>query len=56
MGTEILQEDEGHVNTLAKSLKDITEYRANLVEYLKNRIAAIAPKDEAPIDNKPQRS
>jgi RNA processing factor Prp31 len=51
MGTEILPEDEGHIKPLAKSLKEITEYRANLAEYLKNRIVAIAPKDEAPTDN-----
>ena len=43
MGTEILPEDEGHTKTLTKSLKEITEYRANLAEYLKNRMAAIAP-------------
>lgn len=43
MGTEILPEDEGHIKTLAKSVKEITEYRANLAEYLKNRMAAIAP-------------
>lgn len=43
MGTEILPEDEGHIKTLAKSVKEITEYRANLAEYLKNRMAAVAP-------------
>jgi len=43
MGTEILADDERHMKTLAKSVKEITEYRANLAEYLKNRMAAIAP-------------
>lgn len=43
MGTEILEDDERHMKTLAKSVADITEYRANLAEYLKNRMAAIAP-------------
>jgi len=43
MGTEILPDDEAHMKTLAKSVKEITEYRANLAEYLKNRMAAIAP-------------
>lgn len=43
MGTEILAEDEAHMKTLAKSVKEITDYRANLAEYLKNRMAAIAP-------------
>ena len=43
MGTEILPDDEAHMKTLAKSVKEITDYRANLAEYLKNRMAAIAP-------------
>ena len=43
MGTEILPEDEGHIKTLAKSVVEITDYRANLAEYLKNRMAAVAP-------------
>jgi len=43
MGTEILKDDEAHMKTLAKSVKEITDYRANLAEYLKNRMAAIAP-------------
>jgi len=43
MGTEILPEDEGHIKTLAKSVQEITDYRANLAEYLKNRMAAVAP-------------
>ena len=43
MGTEILPDDEAHMKTLARSVKEITDYRANLAEYLKNRMAAIAP-------------
>lgn len=43
MGTEILEDDETHMKTLAKSVADITDYRANLAEYLKNRMTAIAP-------------
>lgn len=43
MGTEILQEDEGHLKTLANQVVQIGLYRQNLAEYLKNRMAAIAP-------------
>jgi nucleolar protein 58 len=43
MGTEILPEDEGHLRTLSKQVFEIAEYRANLAEYLKNRMAAVAP-------------
>jgi nucleolar protein 58 len=43
MGTEILPEDEGHLKTLAKQVIDIGQYRQNLAEYLKNRMAAVAP-------------
>lgn len=43
MGTEILDDDEKHLKTLAKSVVDISEYRQNLAEYLKNRMAAVAP-------------
>ena len=43
MGTEILKEDEGHLRTLSKQVFEIAEYRANLAEYLKNRMAAVAP-------------
>ena len=43
MGTEILQEDEHHLKTLAKSVIEISDYRQNLAEYLKNRMAAVAP-------------
>lgn len=43
MGTEILKDDENHLKTLAKSVVEISDYRANLAEYLKNRMAAVAP-------------
>ena len=43
MGTEILEDDETHLRTLAKSVVEISDYRANLAEYLKNRMAAVAP-------------
>ena len=43
MGTEITEDDEGHLKTLAGQVKSISQYRANLAEYLKNRMAAIAP-------------
>jgi len=43
MGTEILEDDEKHIRTLAKSVTEISNYRANLAEYLKNRMAAVAP-------------
>jgi len=43
MGTEILEDDEHHLKTLAKSVVEISDYRQNLGEYLKNRMAAVAP-------------
>lgn len=43
MGTEILEDDEMHIKTLARSVQEISDYRQNLAEYLKNRMAAIAP-------------
>ena len=43
MGTEILEDDEKHLKTLSKSVIEISDYRANLAEYLKNRMAAVAP-------------
>ena len=43
MGTEILKDDEDHLRTLSKQVFEISEYRANLAEYLKNRMAAVAP-------------
>jgi len=43
MGTEITEDDEGHLKTLAGQVISISQYRTNLAEYLKNRMAAIAP-------------
>jgi nucleolar protein 58 len=43
MGTEILDEDEKHIKTLCQQIIEISEYRASLNEYLKNRMKAIAP-------------
>lgn len=43
MGTEILPDDEAHIKTLARSVVEITDYRQNLAEYLKNRMSAVAP-------------
>ena len=43
MGTEILQEDEHHIKTLCQQVIDLSAYRQNLAEYLKNRMAAVAP-------------
>ena len=43
MGTDILKEDIEHIKSLAKSVYEISNYRQNLAEYLKNRMAAIAP-------------
>jgi len=43
MGTEITDQDIEYITTLAKEVIQITEYRQNLAEYLKNRMAAVAP-------------
>lgn len=43
MGTDILTEDIEHIQTLATSVYEISQYRQNLAEYLKNRMAAVAP-------------
>lgn len=43
MGTEITDDDETHLKTLAGQVIAISQYRTNLAEYLKNRMAAIAP-------------
>ena len=43
MGTEILDDDVTHLKTLASQVINISSYRQNLAEYLKNRMAAIAP-------------
>lgn len=43
MGTDILEDDINHIKTLANSVYEISQYRQNLAEYLKNRMAAVAP-------------
>jgi nucleolar protein 58 len=43
MGTEIAKDDEEHIRTLSKSVYEVSQYRQNLAEYLKNRMAAVAP-------------
>ena len=43
MGTEVLDDDIRHIRTLADQVIEISAYRQNLSEYLKNRMLAIAP-------------
>ena len=43
MGTEISDEDIENIRYLCDQIISITEYRAQLYDYLKNRMAAIAP-------------
>ncbi len=43
MGTEISEEDLENINCLAEQVISISEYRTELYEYLRNRMAAIAP-------------
>lgn len=43
MGTEISDEDIENIRYLCDQIISITEYRAQLFDYLKNRMAAIAP-------------
>lgn len=43
MGTEISETDLTHIKSLAEQVVSITAYRTELYEYLKNRMAAIAP-------------
>ncbi|KAJ3260196.1 Nucleolar protein 58 [Chytriomyces hyalinus] len=43
MGTEISDEDLENIHHLADQIISITEYRVQLYDYLKNRMAAIAP-------------
>ena len=43
MGTEISDMDIIHIQSLAEQVLSMTEYRAQLFEYLKNRMNAIAP-------------
>ncbi|KAF5346908.1 hypothetical protein D9758_010135 [Tetrapyrgos nigripes] len=43
MGTEISDSDIAHINSLCEQVISISEYRTQLAEYLRNRMAAIAP-------------
>jgi nucleolar protein 58 len=43
MGTEISDSDLIHIHLLTDQVISITQYRAELYEYLRNRMAAIAP-------------
>jgi len=43
MGTEISEEDIMNINHLCQQVVEIQEYRAQLYEYLKNRMISIAP-------------
>jgi nucleolar protein 58 len=43
MGTEISDSDIAHINSLCEQVISISEYRSQLSEYLRNRMAAIAP-------------
>merc|ERR1712137_1267964 len=43
MGTEICEEDMLNINELCNQILDMSDYRDQLFEYLKNRMQAIAP-------------
>ena len=43
MGTEMTEEDLLHITALASRVEELVEYRANLAEYLKLRMKAVAP-------------
>ena len=43
MGTDISQEDVANISALCEQVISLTEYRAQLFDYLKNRMNAIAP-------------
>ncbi|XP_030605427.1 nucleolar protein 58 [Archocentrus centrarchus] len=43
MGTEVSEEDIGNIGHLCDQVVEISEYRAQLYDYLKNRMMAIAP-------------
>nr|XP_039271341.1 nucleolar protein 58-like [Styela clava] len=43
MGTEISEEDISRITYLCEQIIEITDYRAQLYDYLKNRMTAIAP-------------
>uniref|UniRef100_A0A8D0E5V6 Nucleolar protein 58 n=1 Tax=Salvator merianae TaxID=96440 RepID=A0A8D0E5V6_SALMN len=43
MGTEVSEEDISNIQHLCEQVTEISEYRAQLYDYLKNRMMAIAP-------------
>ncbi|XP_026190844.1 probable nucleolar protein 5-2 [Cyclospora cayetanensis] len=43
MGTEMTDDDLLHITSLASRVEELVEYRANLAEYLKLRMKAVAP-------------
>ncbi|KAM9327396.1 nucleolar protein 58 isoform 1-T1 [Pholidichthys leucotaenia] len=43
MGTEVSEQDIGNIRHLCDQVVEISEYRAQLYDYLKNRMMAIAP-------------
>jgi nucleolar protein 58 len=43
MGSEVSEQDMEHIKYLCDSVISMTEYRAQLYEYLRNRMNAIAP-------------
>lgn len=43
MGTEVSEQDIGNISHLCDQVIEITDYRAQLYDYLKNRMMAIAP-------------
>jgi len=43
MGTEVSEQDIGNIRHLCDQVIEITEYRSQLYDYLKNRMMAIAP-------------
>ena len=43
MGTDISESDMAHINSLCDQVISISAYRAQLAEYLRNRMNAIAP-------------
>ncbi|GIY19850.1 nucleolar protein 58 [Caerostris darwini] len=43
MGTEIMQDDLYNMQTMCQEVLNLQDYRTHLYEYLKNRMAAVAP-------------
>ncbi|KAG7160176.1 Nucleolar protein 58-like, partial [Homarus americanus] len=43
MGTEVTEDDIINIHSLCEQVLELTEYRSQLFEYLKNRMVAIAP-------------